>query len=289
MWLDQPTKDLGDERFVDAFVSCYVEPIDTYSAMSHLLECEHWPAHDDIQHVAYFCGVLSDEDVEREAETARKRADTARRGSSAPATAADFKQRAAGDVVRAQVDSFRRAYLHELWSGASKPPDTGRDGPAGGPHHPANSAPPAARHYMRANWAPTERYVLTPPGTVEHRLWPGQSGLDNLVLAGDWTRNGLDVGSVEAAMTSGMLASNVICGSPALGDVKGLNGPPGFPNRFGGDGPPGAADEDEAIVAAAEWAAAPIRLALAVSRSSLRLAFGAARRFGHTLVGSARP
>jgi hypothetical protein len=28
MWLDQPTKDLGDERFVDAFVSCYVEPID---------------------------------------------------------------------------------------------------------------------------------------------------------------------------------------------------------------------------------------------------------------------
>ena len=69
MWLDQPTKDLGDERFVDAFVSRYVEPIDTYSAMSHLLECEHWPAHDDIQHVAYFCGVLSDEDVEREAAT----------------------------------------------------------------------------------------------------------------------------------------------------------------------------------------------------------------------------
>ena len=130
---------------------------------------------------------------------------------------------------------------------------------------------------------PDRRYVLTPPGTVEHRLWPGQSGLDNLVLAGDWTRNGLDVGSVEAAMTSGMLASNVICGSPALGDVKGLNGPPGFPNRFGGDGPPGDEDEEEALLELAEWAAAPLRLAVAVSRSSLRLAFGAARRFGEHL------
>jgi hypothetical protein len=90
-------------------------------------------------------------------------------------------------------------------------------------------------------------------------------------------------------MTSGMLASNAICGSPALGDVKGLNGPPGFPNRFGGDGPPGDEDEDEALVAVAEWAAAPIRLAVVASRSSLRLAFGAARRFGSILVGSVRP
>ena len=150
---------------------------------------------------------------------------------------------------------------------------------------------------MRADWAPTERYVLTPPGTVEHRLWHRPGGLDNLVLTGDWTRNGLDVGSVEAAMTSGMLASNVICGSPALGDVKGLYGPPGFPNRFGGDGPPGDEDEDEALVELAEWAAAPIRLAVAASRSSLRLTFGAARRFpehphrlGATLsLGRARP
>jgi uncharacterized protein with NAD-binding domain and iron-sulfur cluster len=291
MWLDQPIEDLGETRFVDAFVSCYVEPIDTYSAMTHLLECEHWPPDDGIKHIAYFCGVLADEDVQREAAAAHRPPDPARRGSAtAPAVPPGTSQRAAGDVARVQLDRFRQHHLHTLWSGVSPPADDPvGDGPVGGPHHPANSPPPAARHYVRANWAPTERYVLTPPGTVEHRLWPGQSGLDNLVLAGDWTRNGLDVGCVEAAMTSGMLASNAICGSPRLDDVKGLNGPPGFPNRFGGDGPPGAADEDDPIVAAAEWAAAPIRLALAASRSSLQLACGAARRFGRALIGSARP
>ena len=96
-------------------------------------------------------------------------------------------------------------------------------------------------------------------------------------------------------MTSGMLASNAICGSPALGDVKGLNGPPGFPNRFGGDGPPGDEDEDEALVAVAEWAAAPVRLAVAVRarrcawRSELPGASGRPRRLGATVsLGRAR-
>ena len=60
------------------------------------------------------------------------------------------------------------------------------------------------------------------PGSVKDRLWPNESGFENLFLAGDWTRNGIDGGSVEAAVTSGMLAARAIGGSPRV--VHGTKG-----------------------------------------------------------------
>jgi uncharacterized protein with NAD-binding domain and iron-sulfur cluster len=70
--------------------------------------------------------------------------------------------------------------------------------------------------FLRANFQPTERYVLTRAGSVASRLRSDESGFSNLKLAGDWTRNGIDGGSVEAAVTSGMQASRAICGSPRV-------------------------------------------------------------------------
>lgn len=61
--------------------------------------------------------------------------------------------------------------------------------------------------WWRANDTPTERYVLTPAGSVRHRLAPGESGFANLVLAGDWTRTAVNAGSVEAAVQSGRAAA----------------------------------------------------------------------------------
>ena len=69
--------------------------------------------------------------------------------------------------------------------------------------------------YWRANATPSERYVQTLPGTVQFRLWADESGLAHLYLAGDWTRNGMDIGAVEATVMSGMLAARAISGSPA--------------------------------------------------------------------------
>jgi uncharacterized protein with NAD-binding domain and iron-sulfur cluster len=51
-------------------------------------------------------------------------------------------------------------------------------------------------------------------GSVGYRLAADESGFDNLVLAGDWTRNGTDGGSVEAAVTAGMQAARAISGHP---------------------------------------------------------------------------
>ena len=78
----------------------------------------------------------------------------------------------------------------------------------------AARAPRADAQYWRANVTPSERYVLTPAGSVEHRLPSGDSGFENLALAGDWTRNGIDGGCVEAAVISGIEAAASISGQP---------------------------------------------------------------------------
>lgn len=67
-----------------------------------------------------------------------------------------------------------------------------------------------ACQYYRANIAASERYILTPPGTVRYRLAPDDSGFANLWLAGDWTRTSINGGSVEAAVESGRVAAEAI-------------------------------------------------------------------------------
>jgi uncharacterized protein with NAD-binding domain and iron-sulfur cluster len=76
--------------------------------------------------------------------------------------------------------------------------------------------------YWRANIFGSERYVLTPPGSIQYRMRPDEAAPANLALAGDWTRNGICGGSVEAAVTSGKLASKALSGHPSV--VPGTEG-----------------------------------------------------------------
>jgi hypothetical protein len=69
--------------------------------------------------------------------------------------------------------------------------------------------------YVRANVNPGDLYVQSLPGSARHRLPAEGSGVDNLVLAGDWTRNGLNLGCIEAAVMSGLQAARAISGRPA--------------------------------------------------------------------------
>ena len=50
------------------------------------------------------------------------------------------------------------------------------------------------------------------PAATRYRLRPDESGYDNLVLAGDWTDNGLNAGCIEAATISGLQAANARAG-----------------------------------------------------------------------------
>jgi hypothetical protein len=57
--------------------------------------------------------------------------------------------------------------------------------------------------YIRANIDPTERYVLSLPGSSRFRRDAGDSKIDNLYLAGDWVRTSINGGASEAAFEAG--------------------------------------------------------------------------------------
>src|SRR5258708_2235917 len=70
-----------------------------------------------------------------------------------------------------------------------------------------------AQHW-HVNIDPSERYVLSVVGSSQYRLSSDQSGFKNLFLAGDWIKNGLNCGCMEATIMSGMQASRAISGYP---------------------------------------------------------------------------
>lgn len=200
-WLTRDAEQLGQSFGSNSLMSCYVEPLDTYCDMAHLVALEDWPAEADVRHIAYFCGVLA-------AGTTQEQADA---------------------LLHATADRFLEQDVHRVW-----PDSVDLDTTVFDPRLLAAGAGTGtgARpgQYRRANWAPTERYVLTLPGSVQHRLWPDGTRFENLALAGDWTRNSFDAGCVEAAVTSGMLASAAVCGAPARERIAGIHGPFGFEN-----------------------------------------------------------
>ena len=75
---------------------------------------------------------------------------------------------------------------------------------------------------VSANVAPSDRYVQSLAGSLESRLAPNGSGVDNLYLAGDWVRIGLNTGCIEQAVIGGRAAARAITGvdmnSPYDGD-----------------------------------------------------------------------
>jgi uncharacterized protein with NAD-binding domain and iron-sulfur cluster len=78
------------------------------------------------------------------------------------------------------------------------------------------------RHAFTTSAAhPSDRYVQSLPGSRSARLGADESGVDGLVLAGDWTRTGLDAGCIEAAVVSGRHAANVVSGRRVDEDVLG--------------------------------------------------------------------
>jgi uncharacterized protein with NAD-binding domain and iron-sulfur cluster len=216
IWLDRTPQELGQGWVSNSLMSMFVEPLDTYCDMSHLLAGENWPARLDVRHIAYFCGVIPHEEIGDPPDP--DRADAA---------------------VRRHTRSFLEDHARRFWPNAAAPPRE-----EGGfdwarlvtPETPTATDRPKGTtrltsQYLRVNHQLSERYVLTLAGSIQSRLWPSERCFDNLVFAGDWTRNGFDAGCVEAAMTSGMLAAEAISGWPKRSSIAGLDGPTGFPNR----------------------------------------------------------
>jgi len=79
-------------------------------------------------------------------------------------------------------------------------------------HHPWTPSDPMADQYVRHNIDEWARYVLMEPGTLKLRPTPALLTLSNLRFAGDWTKNGVDIPSMEGTVTSALLAAQSILG-----------------------------------------------------------------------------
>jgi uncharacterized protein with NAD-binding domain and iron-sulfur cluster len=189
LWLDRPASSLGD--WPDGIVvGGYIEPYDTWADMAHLVPQEHVTG---AATVAYFCNALADTPLPP-------------RGSAEAQVWLGQQFQA----VRAHALRFLRRDVQVLWPKAVDPITGVFDwdrlvAPAG-----VSGSARLDNQYLRANIEPTERYVLSIPGSSAHRIRPDDTGVANLYAAGDWTENTLNAGCVEAAVISGMVAANAI-------------------------------------------------------------------------------
>ena len=82
-------------------------------------------------------------------------------------------------------------------------------------HAPWTPADPFADQYVTGNIDRSARYVLASPGGLADRPEPEGEPHSNLRLAGDWTKNGIDIPCMEGACVSGIRAAAAIMGVPA--------------------------------------------------------------------------
>ena len=192
VWLKKPEEGLGWKYERASILTSYHEPLDTYCDMHQLLAREQWLASDDVQSIAYFCGVMKDEP--------------------------DDTQQAATDRAHHKAVKFLNGRVGPLWPHADRDdpgsPSTAFDWDLLVDRERAVGSARFESQYWRANFQPTERYVQSFAGTIKYRLPADQSGYENLILAGDWVKNGIDGGCVEASVMAGMQASRAICGEP---------------------------------------------------------------------------
>ncbi|MFL5864603.1 MAG: NAD(P)-binding protein, partial [Solirubrobacteraceae bacterium] len=185
LWLNRTIDELRGVAATDTLdppATAFAEPFDTYCDMSHLLQAEGSPGHGAPRAVAYFCAVLPDAPA----------SDSANR--SVREGALQYLER---DIASVWPVAVKDGIFD--WGVLFDPEDR-----VGGDR--------LAAQYVRANVDASDRYVTTPAGSVEARLHPGDSGFENLVLAGDWTHSGIDGGCVEAAVISGERAAESLSG-----------------------------------------------------------------------------
>jgi hypothetical protein len=164
--------------------------------MSDLLPRADWPDDSGPTAIAYFCSPAHDVDVDP---------------APLPERVRDWANR---DLMRLwpkarKGGKFDASILYAM--GATTP------------------AEKFAGQYFRRNLYGSERYVMSVPNSVQYRLPPVGSGFQNLYLAGDWTRCGINAGCVEAATRSGLVAARGLTGAAikvvAEGDLATDAGP----------------------------------------------------------------
>jgi uncharacterized protein with NAD-binding domain and iron-sulfur cluster len=191
IWTTDPTRELG-WNFERTILSGFAEPLDSWGDLSVMLPLEKWPANNSPKSLAYFVGSFR--------EDAR---------APAPYTDRCFPENELERARKLTLDWVMND-LPVLWQkirgGGNIDWDLFFD-PGRGVGKDRLKA-----QYLRVNINPSDRYVLSVKGSVFKRMRADESGVDNLYLAGDWVRTGINAGCIESAVMAGRAAASAITG-----------------------------------------------------------------------------
>jgi uncharacterized protein with NAD-binding domain and iron-sulfur cluster len=188
-WTTKTTCELG-AKVPETELSGFQLPFDSWGDLSLMLPMEQWPAANHPKGLGYFVGCLDNDPP--------------------PFCRHDYPSHELERARVATIDWINK-YLFRLWPNSV---DAHREvqwdlffDPEGRSGEKRFEA-----QYLRVNINPSDRYVLSVKGSVSGRMRADESGVDNLYLAGDWVRTGLNAGCIEASVMAGRAAAAAIAG-----------------------------------------------------------------------------
>lgn len=186
LWLNPDRVEIGLPPD-PAIIGCFQEPWSSVTDFTHLIAREDWPMQATPAFLSYNCGVMPATAPGGEDDAFAYVADSALR----------FIERDVRYIWPKTTDIRTGEFRFQVLAGQG-----------------TSLRQRLEQAYLRANVDVSELYVQSPPGSITSRIKAGESGFQNLVLAGDWTDNGLNVGAIESCALSGLQASRAISGFP---------------------------------------------------------------------------
>lgn len=190
LWFKPTLKELGWD-LTSPVVIPYVEPLDTWADMTHLLPHENWPP-GAINNLAYLTSAMQDDAP-----------------LPLPPRTDHAYPKVQNERCKQITIDWLKKYPKELWP---KAVDAHGEIDWNLLYGPPSLVGPARMdaQYWRAPFSPSERYVLAVPNSSQYRLRPEESGFGNLVLTGDYTKNAMSIGCLEAATMAGIMSARAI-------------------------------------------------------------------------------
>lgn len=190
LWMNQDIQQLGWPNYkageeAPEVLGYNTQALDSWADVSYLAERETWPADNMPKDISYFCGVFAPD---------------APPPTPNPAYPISQTARAKTQAITMLEGPIKFIMPNFTWDALIAPSSL-------------EGEERFNTQYWRANIDPSERYVQSTVNTSKYRLATDESGFDNLLITGDWIRNGFNMGCVESATISGLQTARVIKGT----------------------------------------------------------------------------